>query len=200
MVWSSFEALFQDSLAKIKDCRKAIELEVAAANAETSASRHEELKTLLRAQAAPGPAHTLHLPCHSIMFPRNHNFRGRRDSLEYLKQRLVNGSPARQHSLALTGLGGVGKTQLAMEFVWKYSVHFQAILWVHADSALKLEQGYTMFAQKLGLIPINNNAGDVSCVIKQVNTWFEETRQLPLHFCQEIILKTSRYSLACSVR
>jgi hypothetical protein len=49
------------------------------------------------------------------------------------------------------GLGGVGKTQLAIEYAWKYLGDYDAVLWVKADSLEALDGGLAELASLLGL-------------------------------------------------
>ena len=53
--------------------------------------------------------------------------------------------------LTICGLGGVGKTQTALEFAYRYKDTFDIILWATADTRLKLDQTYASFATALGI-------------------------------------------------
>jgi len=57
----------------------------------------------------------------------------------------------RQKSFSLHGFGGVGKTELAIEFVHRHQDAFPIILWFNADTPSKLAQSFSMAAQYLGL-------------------------------------------------
>jgi hypothetical protein len=57
----------------------------------------------------------------------------------------------RQKSFSLYGFGGVGKTELAIEFVHRHQDAFPIILWFSADTASKLAQSFSVVAQCLGL-------------------------------------------------
>lgn len=58
-------------------------------------------------------------------------FKGRHQALETLHIP----SEMAQPPMVLTGLGGVGKSRLAVEYGWRYSTEFSAILFVSADSS-----------------------------------------------------------------
>jgi hypothetical protein len=53
--------------------------------------------------------------------------------------------------VALHGLGGVGKTQLAVEYAWKHLGGYEAVLWVKADSSETLDANLAGLAGVLGL-------------------------------------------------
>ena len=67
------------------------------------------------------------------------------DVLERLKEALVpndsyqagNGGP---RTFALCGLGGVGKTEIAVEFMFLQQKKFDAIFWLQADGLSKLTE------------------------------------------------------------
>src|SRR4029077_11870251 len=54
-------------------------------------------------------------------------------------------------TVALHGLGGVGKTQLAVEYAWKHLGGYEAVLWVRADSPEGLDANLAGLARFLGL-------------------------------------------------
>ena len=70
----------------------------------------------------------------NVPFPHNPQFTGRGALLEELHQQLAEQSIAATQPQAIHGLGGVGKTQLAVEYAWKHRAEYDAVLWVVADS------------------------------------------------------------------
>ncbi|XDG05458.1 hypothetical protein ABKA04_005073 [Annulohypoxylon sp. FPYF3050] len=141
----------QESLTRIEECKKNIELEANAAHIEASGHRHEELKALLEKEKKSSYSPTL-FPCHVIPYPQNPRFQGRVEMLEKMENFL---NPSQidivPRYLTICGLGGVGKTQTALEFVYRYKDTFDIILWATADTRLKLDQAYASFATALGI-------------------------------------------------
>ncbi len=90
--------------------------------------------------APPSPTLPGDLPRGSYLpISPNPHFTGREDELETLYKTLV----AEDRSMvinqrALVGMGGIGKTQLAVEFAWRYGYRFVGVHWVHAN---KLKEG-----------------------------------------------------------
>ncbi|MEW9550025.1 FxSxx-COOH system tetratricopeptide repeat protein [Nonomuraea sp. NPDC050783] len=67
--------------------------------------------------------------------PRNASFTGRNKELENLRDQLVSSSQAVLPQ-ALYGLGGVGKTQLALEYAYRFQADYNLIWWVSARADL----------------------------------------------------------------
>jgi hypothetical protein len=80
----------------------------------------------------------------------------------------------RQPSYALHGMGGVGKTQIALKYVYDHLEHFPAIFWVTADSRAKLSQGYVDAAKQLQLEP-QDSQRDQETVVQSFKTWLCNT-------------------------
>lgn len=82
----------------------------------------------------------------------NPNFTGRVDYLEQLRARLTAGQPtAVTQPLAVHGLGGIGKTQLALKCAQTYKDTYAVGLWVSARDAAALPTEYAKLARELGL-------------------------------------------------
>jgi len=81
---------------------------------------------------------------------RNKNFTGRRDLLAELEQRVQTDATAVLPQ-ALHGLGGVGKTQLAIEYAYKYAGNYQIVWWVPADQIALIRSTLAQLAPRLGL-------------------------------------------------
>jgi hypothetical protein len=89
---------------------------------------------------------------HTLPFAPNFAFTGREAELERLGEHLQKrGGVVLTQTVALHGLGGVGKTQLAIEYAWKHLGGYQAVLWVRADSAEALDASVAGFTGLLGL-------------------------------------------------
>lgn len=123
------------------------------------------------------------LPCHMIsQSVESTSFVGRTDVLEYIHAALEpedrGSSPV---IYAVCGLGGIGKTQVALSYAMESKKHYMALLWVDADSRVKLAEGFAAFAVLLGLVaPASADQKSAKTVLVR---WFESTglssRHLP---------------------
>ncbi|MGK5557599.1 FxSxx-COOH system tetratricopeptide repeat protein [Actinomadura kijaniata] len=70
------------------------------------------------------------------MPPKNKNFTGREDLLTRLREGITGGKGGQVTAVvphALHGLGGVGKTQLAVEYAYRYRSDYDLVWWVPAE-------------------------------------------------------------------
>jgi tetratricopeptide (TPR) repeat protein/nucleoside phosphorylase len=89
----------------------------------------------------------------TVPHPRNPNFTGRSADLEALRAHFLS-DPARPRPLALSGLGGVGKTQLAVEYASRHALDardYSHVLWLRAEEPSVLASGYAALTEVLGL-------------------------------------------------
>jgi len=63
---------------------------------------------------------------------RNKNFTGRLDILHRLRGGLASDVTAVVPT-ALQGFGGVGKTQVAIEYAWRYTSEYDLVWWISSD-------------------------------------------------------------------
>ncbi|MFG3098562.1 FxSxx-COOH system tetratricopeptide repeat protein [Streptomyces sp. NPDC048202] len=80
---------------------------------------------------------------------RNPDFSGREDALEQLRTGLVSGHQAVIQ--ALHGMGGIGKTQVAVEYAHRFASQYDLVWWIDAEQANQLPVRYTEFADRLGI-------------------------------------------------
>ena len=91
---------------------------------------------------------------------RNPTFTGRTALLEAMRERLAAGPVA---VVALRGLGGVGKSQLALEYAhrMRQSGRYQLAGWVRADSPVTVAEDLAKLAPLLGL-PVEGSVGEIA--------------------------------------
>lgn len=96
----------------------------------------------------------VNIPCFVTWpYDENPNFIGREDELEQIHTRLysIDGTGSQQRVFALTGLGGMGKTQISVKYAFKYRKDYHIVLLAHASGQSKLAESFSLFADKLGL-------------------------------------------------
>jgi tetratricopeptide (TPR) repeat protein len=81
---------------------------------------------------------------------RNKNFTGREGILEQLREGLGSDVTAVVPT-ALQGFGGVGKTQVAIEYAWRYAREYDLVWWISADQPVLVRSSLAALAPRLGL-------------------------------------------------
>ncbi|KAF5712823.1 TPR [Fusarium mundagurra] len=114
------------------------------------------------------------LPCHMLPYPENRGFRGRADILHRMEQSLKP-RPNELRTYALYGFGGVGKTQLALQFAYKRADVFNAIFWISAESSGKINQGILDAAEELGLFEPGESSVDQDKAVKTFLSWLRDS-------------------------
>ncbi|KAL5003223.1 hypothetical protein BDV10DRAFT_155931, partial [Aspergillus recurvatus] len=94
-------------------------------------------------------------PCFMVPFRQNPLFLGRERELSRL-QMLITGGDSGTRRAAISGLGGVGKTQIALELAYRLHQQSEAysIMWISSSSAEALEQAFMDISSRLGLTEI----------------------------------------------
>lgn len=102
-------------------------------------------------------------------FNRNDSLVNRVDIFKALDQLITPSS--RNRSVAIWGLGGCGKTQVALEYAYRCQEKTSCfIFWIHADSVARFTQDYTDLA-KIATLPTDLKGEDL---LKAVKEWIEE--------------------------
>jgi tetratricopeptide (TPR) repeat protein len=92
-------------------------------------------------------------PLWNVPYQRNQYFTGHEDTLRRLHQALSNVDTAvgLTQPQGISGLGGIGKTQLAVEFTYRYGMEYEAVFWLRADSIPALFFSFAQIARLLQL-------------------------------------------------
>lgn len=83
--------------------------------------------------------------------PRDATFTGRNPVLEHLRSRLASQSVSVVLPVALHGLGGVGKTQVALEYTHRFKADYDLIWWLDAEQPGLINQSLAELARRLGI-------------------------------------------------
>jgi hypothetical protein len=84
----------------------------------------------------------------------HHNpfFTGREDLLSRLHQQLQAQGISALAQAAIYGLGGIGKTQTAIEYVHRFGEYYRFVLWVVAADESAIQSAYLSIARELELV------------------------------------------------
>jgi hypothetical protein len=103
----------------------------------------------------------------NVPYSRNVHFTGREDELSDLQRSLAANEPARRVQV-ICGLGGVGKTQLALEFVHRFRDQYKIAWWINADEPATLALGYAKLASHIGMhVPEGTSLDDIRHALRR---------------------------------
>ncbi|KAH7327805.1 hypothetical protein B0I35DRAFT_1645 [Stachybotrys elegans] len=177
-VWDIIPCIIVKSVCDYADCHKNKKWQQFAAAMGASV-----MKALLERNPLPSvysiPPIETAAPVHFLVpYKRNFEFLGRTEILDKIKWYFQHGvvepdKSAIRPRVALHGLGGVGKTQIAIEYVhWlKEACPDMSIFWVHAGNVDRFRQGLAQVAQNCDILG-NGDSTDTAMLVK---TWLEET-------------------------
>jgi hypothetical protein len=118
-------------------------------------------------------------PTWNLPWGRNPAFTGRMELLDRLRAGIV-ASERRPAVVALTGMGGVGKSQLALEYAYRWQADYDRVWWIRAEQPATLLTDYAALAAELGL-PERDDP-DQGVVVAAVRRWLEHSRRWLLVF------------------
>jgi DNA-binding SARP family transcriptional activator len=98
---------------------------------------------------------------------RNPHFTGRTGMLDQLRQRLRSGEGTLVVQ-ALYGLGGVGKTQLAIEYAHRFAADYDLVWWIDAEQPVFIAGQLARLGGKLNLPPRPTVADTVELVLAEL--------------------------------
>jgi len=92
---------------------------------------------------------------------RNRNFTGRVALLDQLAAALRSGSTTSVLPQTLQGLGGVGKTQLVIEFVYRHLEEYDLVWWIPAEQTATVLTSLSLLAERLG-VPVSEDSQETA--------------------------------------
>jgi predicted ATP-dependent serine protease len=138
---------------------------------ELDQSRFEQLQKYFD---PPKASSRVQLPCHIIPFGENVRFFGRSTQLQAMASLTIGNSKRVQKVIVIQGLGGVGKSEVALKFMHDHLADFPAIFWISAEDAGKIAKCYIDIARRLRLDE-GDFQGDPKRAFEAVTHWLSFT-------------------------
>ena len=102
------------------------------------------------------PSRDPKLPCFWLHGrKRNPGFIGRQDILKQIDDVLLSPEVGQLRSFAICGMGGIDKTELAIEYAHSRRNRFDAIFWLSGENSEVLASHFSNLAVELGLEDVN---------------------------------------------
>jgi tetratricopeptide (TPR) repeat protein len=120
-------------------------------------------------------------PVHNLPYPRNAEFAGREKELAelhkwFFEENCDDAMPVAiaQPVTSVSGLGGMGKTQLALEYAYRHKDNYKGLLWVDAEGST-IAEGIADLGKTLKVgapdMPISEQAELVKHFLEQSGPW-----------------------------
>lgn len=139
------------------------------ADACTTAGDHVE-------RAPPGPETPIQGDKIFDVPPRNQYHLGREENIEEINQ-ILSPTGCQQHaqprSCLIHAMAGMGKTQIALEYAYRFRPLYDCIFWLEADKAQELAISFASIAEKVGLSQTDSVGLDRK--IKVAKDWLQRT-------------------------
>ena len=141
---------FQNTLQNVQDVFLRVESLTKFAKITTHTDEIERLQVLLSLRPT-NFSEDAKLPCIILPVAKNAHFYDRGGVINSIQAHLDNPSEQGFHSLALYGLGGVGKSHVALRYAHSRTDELDAILWIHSETATAISQSFSEIAVRLKL-------------------------------------------------
>jgi tetratricopeptide (TPR) repeat protein len=106
---------------------------------------------------------------------RNPLFTGRDRLLASLSQQLTaRGAVTATQAKAIHGLGGIGKTQLVLEYAYRHAGDYDLMWWIGADESAAIPEQLVALARRLGIPEESSQAETVATLLDELrhhNRW-----------------------------
>ena len=124
-------------------------------------------KTLLKGINFNATTHNR--PINNIPYARNNCFVGRDRILETIHNTFLYDAGTVVLTQTVTDLGGIGKTQTALEYAYRYAAKYDYIGWIAAESETTVVASYKDFAVRMKLL--NKDQYNKELIIETVLNW-----------------------------
>ena len=111
-------------------------------------------------------------PIFEVPYSRNYNFTGLESTITDLR-RTFNATDKAIIPQAITGMGGIGKTQIAVEYAYRYQNEYDLVWWIHSEESSTLSADYLALANRLQL-PVKTSA-EQRVFVNMARHWLEGT-------------------------
>lgn len=115
-------------------------------------------------------------PIFDIPYRRNIKFFGRDDVFKLLHTQLEDSrNAAEPSSTVLHGMGGIGKTQTAIEYTYRFRSLYDCVFWLPAEDSVSLSRAYCSIGRQVGLFIASDKSQSSQKELEAVFQWLKTT-------------------------
>jgi hypothetical protein len=180
--WENFRDDFARTLRRIRRLSGTVESEAEFARMRRDQGKYEEVLGLVEKFKDTKLKEDESKRHHYLPSTLSSRFWGRQDALNAIEEALDPGKKSHLlRSFALYGMGGVGKTQIALQYASRYREAYKTILWVAADNVINMGQSFREIANLLSLAQTEQEMQDTQGCMLKVKNWLTEECKWPLY-------------------
>lgn len=177
--WAEFRKDFGQTVHRIKRFSSIVESEADLARMQQDKLAYKEVLDLVEGLKDSKIQNNEATPCYHIPLELSPRFWGREEALQAVREAFHPGEEGKSlKTFALYGIGGVGKTQIALQYAKQSRNTYSNILWVAADNSISVGQSFREIACSLGLVKNDDEIQDAVKAILKVKKWLLETGKL----------------------
>ncbi|KIW65774.1 hypothetical protein PV04_08001 [Phialophora macrospora] len=175
--WNDFESDFGQTVKRIRRMSSAVESEADLARMRLESAKYREVLDLMKDFKEGNHDDDQDITqCYHVPQSACSQFWGRDMALDAVKSALLPGRKgAGLKTFALYGMGGVGKTQIALHFAEQNREFFDSVRWLRADTVTGMGQSTGDLVRALGLVKNDEDLKDSSGRISKLKTWLRNT-------------------------
>ncbi|KAH0545465.1 hypothetical protein FGG08_000466 [Glutinoglossum americanum] len=169
--WSEFNSQFLKTIGNLRNYSRRVDEEADIIRMTREANSAEMVDVMKKLNDVKLSGGNIELPCHMIPYGLNPRFFSRAKEAAKVKEILdPRDGEDKLRVMAIYGLGGVGKTQLALHYANTSLKLYDIIAWIPSETQIKMTQALSAFARKLGL-PIKDDPGEDFQASLKVRDW-----------------------------
>ncbi|KAK6359412.1 hypothetical protein TWF696_000572 [Orbilia brochopaga] len=184
--WKTLSSDFDSTLQRLRSFSKIADKEAEAARLRLDLHKlkdKEMTNAILNLQAAAAAEadsssrqpQSQKFPLYVIPSGVSETFCGRTDVLEALREILNPTKSSWNRRAVIYGLGGVGKTKVALEYTSRFRDQYDVIFWIPADNSEKMSQTFLQLSRRLGLTTESDGSPEDTADAKaKVKDWLQD--------------------------
>ncbi|RYC57267.1 hypothetical protein CHU98_g8943 [Xylaria longipes] len=175
--WEKFRTDFFRTNMRIKRISSVVETEADLARMRLEEHKYKEVIELMGNLSPKRGEDSERTKHRHIPLLQNNRFSGRSVYMAKIESALdpTPDNASSPRSMALFGMGGVGKTQLALQYAHQSIEKYDVILWILADSSITIGQSFRDIARGLQLCQTPEEVQDSAAAVWKVKNWLGST-------------------------
>lgn len=180
--WEEFRNDFSRTIRRIRRLSSTVEMEAESVRRRNDRSMYNEVLGLMETMRETKIKTDELIHYHHIPSELSSRFWGREDVLHAIQEALApEGKRRSLKTFAIYGMGGVGKTQIALQYANRNRENYKAIIWVAADSIISMSRSFRKIAKLLGLAQSDQEMQDTASATLKVKNWLTDARKCTIH-------------------